>query len=126
MTEKKPGDLMVTPSGGFLHEFAIRLKLIGRLMGDSRVNFLLKALPIASIIYLISPVDLSFLVAYIPGITALDDIAIISLANYLFVELCPPYVVQEHMKSLTSNMDSAPASEEIVDAESTDLPDEKK
>jgi hypothetical protein len=30
------------------------------------------------------------------------------------------------MKSLTSNMDSAPASEEIVDAESTDLPDEKK
>ena len=121
MTEKKPGDLMVQPSGGFLRDFAVRLKLIARLMGDNRVNIFLKILPVATIAYLIWPIDL---VSVIPGLSALDDIAIVSLGNYLFVELCPPSVVQEHMKSLTSANTSA-ASDEIVDAEVKDLPDEK-
>ncbi len=123
MSEKKPGDIMVSPSGGMLREFAIRLKLIARLMGDKRVNFLLKLLPVATLAYLIFPVDL---VSVIPGLAALDDIAIISLGNYLFVELCPPTVVHEHMKNLTSNLDSEPAADEIVDAETTDLPSDKQ
>lgn len=123
MPEKKPGNLMVAPSGGVLREFVIRLKLIARLMGDSRVSFLLKALPIASLIYLIFPFDM---ISVIPGIAALDDIAIVSLGNYLFVELCPPNVVNEHMKNLSSNLASQPAADEIVDAEATDLPDDKQ
>jgi uncharacterized membrane protein YkvA (DUF1232 family) len=123
MPEKKPGDLMVPPSGGFLRDFALRIKLITRLMGDSRVNFLLKLLPVATLAYLIWPIDV---VAAIPGLAALDDIAIVSLGNYLFVELCPPNVVQEHMKSLAGNLDSAPAADEIVDAETTDLPNDKQ
>ena len=122
MPEKKPGDITVSPSGGVLHEFAIRLKLITRLMGDSRVNFLLKLLPVATLVYLVFPIDL---VSVIPGIAALDDIAIISLGNYLFVELCPPNVVQEHMKSLTGNLDSSAAADEVVDAESTDISDKQ-
>ena len=122
MPEKKPADLMVAPSGGMLREFVIRLKLIARLMADGRVNILLKALPIASLVYLFFPFDM---ISVIPGIAALDDIAIVSLGNYLFVELCPPDVVQEHMKSLSSNLVSAPAADEIVDAESTDIPDKQ-
>jgi uncharacterized membrane protein YkvA (DUF1232 family) len=118
MPEKKPGDITVSPPGGVLREFAIRLKLITRLMGDRRVNFLLKLLPVATLAYLVFPIDL---VSVIPGIAALDDIAIISLGNYLFIELCPPNVVQEHMKSLTSNLDSS--ADEVVDAESTDISD---
>lgn len=123
MPEKKPANLMVAPSGGVLREFVIRLKLIARLMGDSRVNFLIKALPIASLLYLFFPLDI---ISAIPGIAALDDIAIVSLGNYLFVELCPPGVVNEHMKSLSSNLDAAPAADEIVDAEATDIPDDKQ
>lgn len=123
MPEKKPANLTVAPSGGVLREFVIRLKLIARLMGDSRVNFLIKALPIASLLYLVFPLDI---ISAIPGIAALDDIAIVSLGNYLFVELCPPNVVQEHMKSLVSNLDAAPHADEIVDAEATDLPDDKQ
>lgn len=119
MTEKKPGDITVAPSGGFLRDFAIRLKLIARLMGDNRVNFLLKVLPVATVAYLIWPIDL---VSVIPGIAALDDIAIVSLGNYLFVELCPPGVVQEHMKALTA---STASSDEIVDAEVKDIPNDK-
>ena len=120
MTEKKPGDIMVPPSGGVIRETVLRLKLILRLMGDSRVNFLLKVLPVASLGYLFWPVDL---VSIIPAISALDDIAIVGLGAYLFVELCPQDVVQEHMKELSSNVSSAQTSDEVVDAESRDISD---
>ena len=123
MSEKKPNDIMVSPSGGVLKDIVVRLKLILRLMGDRRVNFLLKILPVASLVYLVFPFDL---VSVIPGLSALDDIAIVSLGNYLFVELCPPGVVNEHMKSLTSNLDPESAADEIVDAEATDISNDKQ
>jgi len=124
MADKKPGDIMVTPSGGVVKDFVLRLKLILRLMSDRRVNFLLKLLPVASLAYLIWPIDLAPGLA-LPIIGALDDAAVLGLGAYLFVELCPPGVVQEHMKSLTSNFDVEPTADDIVDAEATDLPDDK-
>lgn len=123
MFNKNPGDLMVSPSRGVIKDLVVRLKLILRLMADPRVNFFVKILPIVSLAYLIWPIDL---IAGIPGLSALDDIAIVSLGNYLFVELCPPNVVNEHMKSLTSNLDPESTADEIVDAEATDLPSDKK
>ena len=125
MSEKKPGDIMVSPSQGVVKDFVMRLKLILRLMGDRRVSFFLKLLPVAALAYLVSPVDLAPGIA-LPVIGALDDAAIVGLGAYLFVELCPPNVVHEHMKSLTSNLDSEPAADEIVDAETTDLPSDKQ
>lgn len=116
MADKKSSKLMV-PQGGMLRDFVIRLKLIGRLMGDPRVSFLIKVLPVATLAYLIWPIDL---VSVIPGLAALDDIAIVSLGNYLFVELCPPAVVKEHMNELQSNLDEA---DDVIDAESTDVND---
>jgi uncharacterized membrane protein YkvA (DUF1232 family) len=123
MTEKKPGDIVAAPSGGVLREFVIRLKLIARLMGDRRVNFFLKILPLATIAYLIWPFDIS--IAFpIPGISALDDIAIVSLGNYLFVELCPPGIVKEHLRALASG-DAPDSGGEVVDAEVKDVTEEK-
>ncbi len=124
MADKKTGDIMVSPSGGVIRDLVLRLKLILRLMGDRRVNILLKALPIASLVYLFSPIDLASGVV-LPVIGALDDAAILGLGFYLFIELSPPGVVQEHMKSLSSNLDSAPTPDEVVDAEAKDLPDDK-
>lgn len=123
MPEKKSRDLMVTPSSGVLRDLVLRIKLILRLLGDRRINFFLKLLPVAALAYLVSPVDLAPGVA-LPIIGALDDAAIVGLGAYLFVELCPPEVVREHMKNLTSNLDLEPTTDEIVDAESTDLPNE--
>lgn len=123
MSEKKPGDIMISPSGGVIKDIIVRLKLILRLMGDNRVNFLLKILPVASLVYLVFPFDL---ISVIPGLSALDDIAIVSLGNYLFVELCPANVVHEHMQSLTSNLDPEPAADDIVDVEATDIPSDKQ
>jgi len=104
----------ITPAdgGGVFQNLTLRIKLILRLMADHRVSPWLKILPVGSLFYLIIP-DLA------PG--PLDDAAIIWLGAYLFVELCPPDVVQEHMQALTGEKPgagSAPINEEdIVEAE---------
>jgi uncharacterized membrane protein YkvA (DUF1232 family) len=123
MANKKRGDLIVSSGGGVLRDLVLRLKLIVRLMGDRRVNPFIKLLPVASLAYLVFPFDL---ISVIPGVSALDDVAIVSLGAYMFIEFCPPDVVQEHMQKLTSNMDVVEGNDEIVDAEAVDLDDEQK
>lgn len=85
--EKKPAS-----RGGFTHDLSQRIKLIIRLITDRRVNPLIKILPVGSILYVLLFPDLA------PG--PIDDAAVLWLGTYLFVELCPPDVVQEHMKAL--------------------------
>jgi hypothetical protein len=77
--------------GGVFQDLTNRIKLILRLLGDRRVSPLLKLIPIGSVLYLLFP-DIA------PG--PIDDAAIIWLGAYLFVELCPPTVVEEHMAEL--------------------------
>lgn len=91
MADKTDRKLMLPQKSGFFQDLTLRIKLILRLVGDGRVNPLLKLLPIGSLVYLIVP-DIA------PG--PIDDAAVIWLATYLFVELCPPDVVQEHLESL--------------------------
>ncbi|HSO14291.1 MAG TPA: DUF1232 domain-containing protein [Anaerolineales bacterium] len=118
MTDKKPNKLMIPP-GGMLRDFVLRLKLIGRLLSDRRISFFLKLLPLASLAYLISPVDLAPGIA-LPVIGVLDDAAVLWIGSTLFVELCSPTVVKEHMDELQSNLDNA---DDVIDAESTDVND---
>ncbi|HUG35060.1 MAG TPA: DUF1232 domain-containing protein [Anaerolineales bacterium] len=118
MADKRPSKIMVPPQGGMLRDFANRLKLIFRLMGDRRVNIFLKLLPVASIAYLIFPFDLAPGIA-LPIIGVLDDAAILWIGTTLFVELSPPNVVKEHQEELTSNMDDS--SGDVVDADATDV-----
>jgi uncharacterized membrane protein YkvA (DUF1232 family) len=108
-------------SGGVFQGLALRIKLILRLMADPRVNLLLKLLPAFSIAYLFIP-DLV--------IGPLDDAAVVWLGFTLFVELCPPEVVEEHMRVLRSTLDGTwrePTSEkpaqkdEIIEAEFQDV-----
>jgi uncharacterized membrane protein YkvA (DUF1232 family) len=123
MNQRKSGK-MVVPQGGMMRDVVKRLKLIARLMGDSRVNLFLKALPLASVAYLILPFDLAPGVVF-PIIGALDDAAILWLGSNLFVELCPDDVVKEHMRAIDSNLGSS-SSDEVVDAEATDMDDDKR
>ena len=55
----------------------------------------------------------------IPG--PIDDIAVLSLGFYLFTEMCPPDVVEEHMKNLRnpdiSRIYKPPSPESIVDVD---------
>ena len=123
MANKKRDDLVVSSGGGVMRDLVQRLKLIVRLMGDRRVNPFVKLIPVASLAYLVFPFDL---ISMVPGVSALDDIALVSLGAYMFIEFCPPDVVAEHMQSLSSNMDTVASHDEIVDAEAIDLDDEDK
>ena len=116
MADKNSREIKL-PGGGVFGEIGLRAKLILRLMMDKRVNFLLKLLPVGSVVYMFNPFD-------IPG--PLDDVAIVSLGLYLFVELCPPAVVREHMRNLRSVVDSSAfqpkVDDEVVDAEFRETP----
>jgi uncharacterized membrane protein YkvA (DUF1232 family) len=121
MDDKKPSNLMISSQqGGVVRNVINQLKLIFRLMGDSRVNFLAKLIPIGALVYLVSPVD----AISIPVIGVVDDAALLWLSSYIFTELCPPEVVAEHMKELAGNMKVKPG-DEVVDAETTDVSDKQ-
>jgi hypothetical protein len=112
----------ITPANpGFFQDILLRIKLIYRLMGDKRVNPFLKLLPIGAVIYFIVP-DLA--------IGPLDDMAVMALASYLFIELCPDAVVAEHLRNLRLNF--KPGSVEnkdgdvVIDAEFEEKTGENK
>ncbi len=103
---------------GIIQDIITKAKLIFRLMGDKRINTYLKILPVGSLIYLISPID------FLPFLP-FDDLAIVGMGLYLFVELCPQYVVEEHLTNMRLNIprpfQRAEDDELIVDGEVVDL-----
>ncbi len=125
--DKRTTGNIIPSQGNIFRDFALRSKLILRLMADGRVNFLLKLLPVGALAYLISPVD--FIPAAIaPIIGTADDIAIVWMGMYLFLEMCPPNVVREHLKALLNDMQdpmqpkkTSEDDSDIIDAEVTDI-----
>lgn len=116
-----PGRKISSRPAGFFLDLANRFRLIGRLMMDSRVNPLLKILPVGTLIYVVSPIDL------LP-INPVDDAFIIWAGTTLFVELCPPDVVDEHTQQLqhalggnwkdfTSTASTSAPADEVIDGE---------
>lgn len=117
MAEKKSTDITISPNHGMIHNLVLRTKLILRLLGDPRVSAWAKFIPIGSLIYVVSPIDL---IMGVPGLDALDDAAVIGLGYYFFIEMCPPDVVQEHLKALSA-ADQKSAKDDVVDGEATDV-----
>ncbi|HMZ09030.1 MAG TPA: YkvA family protein [Anaerolineales bacterium] len=117
MNEKKTSDIVIAQQGGVVRNILNQLKLIYRLMSDSRVSVFAKIIPIGTLIYLISPID----AVSLPIIGAVDDAALLWLGSYIFTELCPPEVVAEHMKALAGK--PTPSSDDVVDAEATEIKD---
>lgn len=87
------------PDRGLVQDLMQRARLILRLIGDRRVNFFLKLLPIGALIYVVSPIDLLPGLA-LPVIGVLDDAAVLWIGTTLFVSLCPEEVVREHTADL--------------------------
>ena len=88
-------------------------------MGDERVPLLLKGMPLFSLLYLISPIDVipeALIVALGPvgAVGAVDDVAVILLLLNFFINLAPPDVVAEHERELSARggwrVDDAPPS----------------
>jgi len=103
---------------GFFQGLIAQLRLVLRLMGDPRVNIVLKVLPVASLVYLIFP-DLLF--------GPLDDAVVLGLGLYLFVELCPADVVEEHRAALSGRAQGGAAEPgEVVDSQFSEDEGEKE
>jgi uncharacterized membrane protein YkvA (DUF1232 family) len=74
------------------------LKLFLFLFQDARVSLVAKLVPLAILAYLILPVDL--LPDFLPALGQLDDLVVLLLGLKLFLRLCPPEVVQQHVKAI--------------------------
>jgi uncharacterized membrane protein YkvA (DUF1232 family) len=83
----------------FLHNLPNFLRLYWRLIRDRRVSVWPKALLLLSILYVLSPLD--FLPDVAPLIGQVDDVLIVILVSRLFVYLCPPEVVREHVRTIS-------------------------
>ncbi len=77
--------------GNFFRGISNEIRLVFRLMADNRIQWWLKSLPFASLLYFIFP-DIA------PG--PIDDALVIFIGVYTFIELCPPAIVDEHRDSL--------------------------
>lgn len=91
MSNRNPRQI-IPSNGGFFQGLAVRIKLVLRLLADERISLWLKLLPLGSLIYLLVPE---------PIIGPIDDATVLGLGLVLFVELCPPDIVAEHMADLT-------------------------
>jgi hypothetical protein len=118
MSDDPNRKVTIPKNPGMLNDLVNRIKLIIRLLGDRRVSPLIKLIPIGSALYFIIP-DLV--------LGPLDDAAIIWMATYLFVELCPPELVDEHMRAIqglppvgVSHAGASTGDEEIVEGEIID------
>jgi len=108
-------------SMGFLADLIRQARLAWRLLLDPRVPLWTKAVVPASLIYLLSPIDL--MPDVVLGLGQLDDLAVIVLGVKLFIELCPPEIVREHMQDLMGEAnwrveadDSSSSASEVIDA----------
>ncbi len=98
-----PRRKIIPRSSGFFQDLTNRFRLISRLLMDSRVHPLIKVLPVATLAYVVWPVDL------LP-VNPIDDAFVIWIGTTLFVELCPPAVVQEHQRMLEVGLAGWPQS----------------
>lgn len=83
-----------------------------KLFWDDRVNLFLKSIPVLSVAYLISPIDLipQYLLVPLLGpgavVGSVDDLALVLVALNLFIEMAPPDVVMEHLREMGAKIAS--------------------
>lgn len=113
-----------TEKVGMLMSVLNRLRLVIKLMGDQRVPGLVKMLPVAAVLYLLSPID--FIPDVAIGLGQLDDLGVLILGINSFIQMAPQHVVQELLAEIegkvkggntsNGNSDSAShASDETID-----------
>jgi len=116
MTNRPNSRLSSQQKTGLLAELIRNAKLVWRLLKDPRVSPAIKlTVPALAAIYLVWPIDL--LPDVLLGLGQLDDLAILLLGVRLFIELCPPGIVQLHLDALDGKPPPGKEQGEIVDWE---------
>ena len=112
MSDKRK--LVPNQDAGFFQGIARHFKLVWALINDERVPWLTKLVPFGSFIYFIFPFDIP---------TPIDDIGVIVLGSYMFIEMCPPDVVAEHREQLESTLSAAVRDPEELEIDEEDIID---
>ena len=76
------------------------VRLYWRLFRDRRVSPLAKALLVASLAYVVWPLDI--IPDFLPVIGEVDDVGIVLSGLWLFIRLCPPEVVLERVREISA------------------------
>lgn len=104
MSEKKPKAEVpvrysekaeqVDTTVGWFKDFMGQFKLAWRLLLDGRVSILAKFIPLLTTLYILFPIDIVPDMAL--GFGQLDDLAVFLIGLRLFIDVCPPDLVEEH------------------------------
>ena len=95
-----PRYLFTGQAGAVLQHVPSFAKLYWRLFRDRRVTLLPKALLVLVALYLFSPIDV--VPELVPVVGAMDDLVVGLAGLWLFVRLCPPPVVREHVVAIAA------------------------
>jgi len=87
-----------TRAVSLLFQLPSLLRLYWRLLVDRRVPLWPKAVLVATLAYVVSPVDL--IPDLMPVIGQLDDLTLLVLVGRAFLWWCPADVVTEHVRAL--------------------------
>jgi hypothetical protein len=88
---------LLSPSriGGFVTHLPSFVRVFYRLMVDRRVSPMAKLVPLLGVLLLLTPPALEL--DLIPLVGELDWLLVILISLKLFIWLCPPEVVREHV-----------------------------
>jgi uncharacterized membrane protein YkvA (DUF1232 family) len=88
-----------------------------RLLREPVVPLYVKAVPLAVLAYVVSPLD--FLPDVIPIVGQLDDLGVVILGIKVFLRLCPADAVAFHQEAIVERRPFAPMSpvDDVIDAE---------
>lgn len=106
---------------GFWREIWEQVRLVWLLLRDNDVPIYLKLLPLAAIIYLISPADLIPDLLVPPPFGQIDDITALLVAAKMFIEMSPQEIVNRHIQAMRMqyggvNLDDVEPSDKEVEA----------
>jgi uncharacterized membrane protein YkvA (DUF1232 family) len=116
---KSSSDLQET--AGFLGGLVKQARLAWRLLNDGRVPGWVKMIPVAGLVYFLSPIDL-IPDLMLPGLGEIDDVVILLLALKVFVDLSPPGIVREHLEDLWGRRTRTPSDQPPADSNYIDAP----
>lgn len=95
-----PRYLFTGQGGQVLRHVPSFAKLYWRLFRDRRVTLLPKVLLVLIAVYLFSPLDV--VPEFVPIVGAMDDLVVGLAGLWVFVRLCPPAVVREHVRAIAA------------------------
>jgi uncharacterized membrane protein YkvA (DUF1232 family) len=88
-----------------------------RLLREPAVTPYVKAVPLATLAYVLSPLD--FLPDFLPLVGQLDDLGVVILGLKVFLGLCPADAVAFHREAIIQRRPFSPVSPDadVIDAE---------